>query len=98
MTGYILEGIPLLIGGNMYQFPCPTDGQCRKLLFERYGWNVKIYSLWGYKRIFGVRYRCCTQCHLPLNKKVADWLNQELGYTSDDIEIDKDFMELLNGI
>ena len=81
-----------------YVFPCETNGQCAAKLYERYGWNVKIYSLWGTRRIFGVKFKCCTRCHLPLNKREADRLNKELGYSLSDVEVDKDFLELLNGI
>lgn len=83
----------------MYQFPCPTDGQCRAIIMEEAGirgW--KSYVTHGTKRIFGVKFNCCIQCHLPVSKREAERLNKELGYTPDDIEIDSDFMDLLNGI
>lgn len=81
-----------------YVFPCKTNGQCLALLFESYGWHIRIYSSVGYRRMFGVKYRCCTQCHLPINKRESDWLNKELGYTPNDIDIDPNFLDLLNGI
>lgn len=81
-----------------YVFPCKTNGQCARLMYERYGWNVKIYSLWGTKRIYGVKFKCCTQCHLPVSKREAERLNKELGYTPNDIEIEPDFLDLLHGI
>lgn len=81
----------------MYQFPCPTDGQCRAILMaDIKGW--KQYVPYGTKRLFGVKFKCCIQCHLPLNKREADRLNKELGYSLDDIKIDPDFLDLLNGI
>lgn len=83
----------------MYQFPCPNNGHCRKLLMEKaFGKEWREYVTHGTKRLFGVKYDCCTQCHLPVSKREADWLNKELGYTPYDIEIDSDFMDVLNGI
>jgi len=81
-----------------YVFPCKTNGNCRKELMEAYDIRIPFYVTHGTKRIFGVKFKCCTQCHLPVSKREADWLNKELGYSLNDIEIDSDFLDLLNGI
>jgi hypothetical protein len=44
-------------------------------------------------------YKCCTKCHLPLNKAESAKANKLYGNGSalDIPEPDKDFLELLNG-
>ena len=82
-----------------YIFPCPTDGHCRKLLMEKdFGGIWFEYVKYGTRRIFGVKFKCCTQCHLPISKRESDRLNKELGYSLNDIKVDPDFLELLDGI
>lgn len=82
-----------------YVFPCKNNGHCRKLLMEEaFDKPWREYVTHGTKRMFGIRFKCCTQCHLPVSKREAEWLNRELGYTPNDIEIDSNFLELLNGI
>lgn len=82
-----------------YVFPCETNGKCRELQFKE--WGLKwphISPVYGQRRIFGIKFKCCTWCHLPFSKAEADWLNKQLGYTPDDIEIDPSFLDMLNGI
>lgn len=83
-----------------YVFPCKTNGRCRQLLLEKAFPNTWIERsvTYGTKRIFGVKFKCCTQCHLPVSKREAEWLNKELGYSLSDIVIDPTFLDLLNGI
>lgn len=48
-------------------------------------------------------YKCCTQCHLPLNGNEAGKINAWLGYESEKVIVDAsflddaEFMEKLNG-
>jgi len=82
-----------------YVFPCPNNGRCRQILMEEvFGRYFPVFVYNGTRRIYGVQFKCCTQCHLPVSKREAERLNRELGYTPNDIEIDSDFLELLNGI
>lgn len=82
-----------------YVFHCENNGNCREMQFREWGfkWPHKTF-ISGERRIFGVKFKCCTWCHLPVSKREADRLNKELGYTPDDIEIDSDFLDMLNGI
>lgn len=41
-------------------------------------------------------FKCCTQCHLPVDQAEATKINKLLGLDLDTVEIDDDFMELLN--
>jgi hypothetical protein len=82
-----------------YVFPCETNGKCRELQFKEWGFKwPHISPVYGQRRIFGIKFKCCTWCHLPFSKAEADWLNKQLGYTPDDIEIDPSFLDMLNGI
>lgn len=91
-----------------YQYPCPTEGKCRQLLFQKNGlaW-YDSYPKFGHVTVitdspmgFPVnrgQFRCCTQCHLPLNRAEADIANKLYGLTTANIEEPDDaFMELLN--
>lgn len=93
-----------------YVFPCKSNGQCRKLMFESKGWEWSdSYPKNGVVQVitnsekFDIpqwrgKYKCCTQCHLPLNQAEAAKANRFLGNKLEDVKIDADFMELLNGL
>lgn len=93
-----------------YIFPCKTGGKCRQIMFQENGlpWyesypkfgkvNVITDSYMGFPVHRG-SYKCCTQCHLPLDQAESVLANKLWGTgTAKDIpEPDKDFLELLNG-
>ncbi len=92
-----------------YIFPCKTTGKCRQLMFKEHGWDwsdsypkfggIRLERLTEYGFYQGLgNYKCCTQCHLPLNQAEATRVNKLLGNRLDDIIIDDDFLELLNGL
>lgn len=90
-----------------YIYPCKNNGDCRKLLYEEQGWNwdtgyppygvvhVTEMTVHGFE-VTRAGFKCCTQCHLPINQAEATRVNRELGLDIVDVEIDDDFMELLN--
>lgn len=91
-----------------YLQPCKNEGDCRKLMFEDMGitWQ-DYYPKFGHITVitdspmgFPVnrgQFRCCTQCHLPLNRAEAALANKLYGFTTADIPLpDDDFMRLLN--
>lgn len=91
-----------------YLQPCPTEGKCRQIMFNNNGlaW-YDSYPKYGKRTVitdspmgFPVnrgQFRCCTQCHLPLNRAEADIANKLYGLTTASIpEQDDDFMRLLN--
>lgn len=91
-----------------YVFPCKSNGQCRQLMFNEHGWEwSEGYPKNGVVQVTTVgkfdipqwrgKYKCCTQCHLPLNQAEAARANKLLGNKLEDVKIDDDFMELLNG-
>lgn len=92
----------------MYLYPCKTGGKCRQLMFEKEGWDwpfnsprhgtyqVWIDSKFGFQKHVG-SYKCCTQCHLPLNKAESIKANKLYGYTLEDDKPDDEFLELLDG-
>ena len=91
-----------------YIYKCPTDGQCRRKTFERNGipWKPE-YQRTGNKHFYtesphGIpleySYKCCTQCHLPINLAEAIRINKLLGHKLEDEKLDDDFMELLNAV
>lgn len=80
-----------------YIFPCENQGECRAiLLHDELG--ILIEHREGYRSVKGIKFRCCTQCHLPIHSKEATRLNKLLGRSLEDVVIDPDFLELLNGI
>lgn len=92
-----------------YVFPCKTLGKCRQLMFEEHGWvwsdtnprNGVIQVVTSGKHDIPQwrgKYKCCTQCHLPLNLAEAEKANRFLGHKLEDVKIDDDFLELLNGL
>lgn len=52
---------------------------------NEHGWTTRIGS-----------YKCCTQCHLPINQAEATRVNKLLGFELAEIKVDDDFLELLN--
>lgn len=92
-----------------YVFPCKTEGNCRKLDFESYGWEWSdSYPKNGVIQVITStephnipqwrgKYKCCTLCHLPLNSAEAAKANKLLGYKLEDVKPDDNFLELLNG-
>lgn len=92
-----------------YVYPCKTGGKCRQLMFEENGWNWSYnYPTNGVVQVTTIAqkfdipqwrgsYKCCTQCHLPLNLAEAEKANRFLDNKLEDVKIDDDFMELLNG-
>lgn len=92
-----------------YIFPCPNSGKCRQFHFEKMGFKWVSYphdygtirierdTVYGFKTYVG-SFKCCTSgdCHLPLNQAEASKLNKLLGNELKDIEVDDDFLELLN--
>lgn len=92
-----------------YIYPCKTGGKCQQHLFESYGipWRDSypkngVIGIWTDKGYgfdsFRGRYKCCTQCHLPLNQLEATKANKLLGNKLEEVVFDDEFMELLNGI
>lgn len=90
--------------------PCKNGGKCRQLMFEELNQNIPFdYPKHGSITVITTsekhdipqwrgRYKCCTLCHLPLNLAEAEKANRFLGKKLDDVKIDDDFMELLNGL
>jgi|SRR5213595_2204003 len=88
-----------------YLFPCPTKGRCARIAFEEVDWewddsypsfgNFNIRDEEG-KSLF--YFKCCTNCHKPLNQEQATKVNAFLGNTLEELKIDDDFLELLNGL
>ena len=93
----------------MYIYPCKNEGKCRQLEFQKMGlaWyesypkhgvvQVRIDSKFGFEKFVG-RYKCCTQCHLPLNRTESIKANKLHGYTLEEEPEDTEFLELLNAI
>lgn len=92
----------------MYLYPCKTQGKCRENMFTAQGWTipltapkngtVQVYvdTKFGFQKHVG-HYKCCTQCHAPLNQVEANKANRLHGYTLDNDKPDDDFLEVLNG-
>jgi hypothetical protein len=93
---------------SSYLFPCKNNGRCRQLKFEEWGmkWNTYAHD-YGSVNIFQdsaygdwdnkiASFKCCTQCHLPINQVEATRINRLLGYELTEVEVDDDFLELLN--
>lgn len=90
-----------------YIFPCENNGDCRKLTFEKMGadWSdsypkngviqVNTVGKHGIPQWRG-KYKCCTQCHLPLNQAEAAKANKLLGNKLTDMKPDDDFLGLLD--
>lgn len=91
-----------------YIYPCKTDGRCRQLKFEEWGMKWETFSHdYGTVHIYRdsahgnwsnrvASFKCCTSCHLPINQAEATRINRELGLELKEVEIDDEFMELLN--
>lgn len=96
---------------DTYIFPCKTNGKCRQLKFEEWGMKWVTYNHdFGVVHIYKdskhgswdnriASFKCCTSCHLPINQAEATRINKELGLSVEDtaVDIDPDFLELLNG-
>ena len=92
-----------------YVYPCENAGDCRKLMFESYGWEWSdkypengVVQVITSKEPYNIpqwrgKYKCCTQCHLPINLAEAAKANKLLGYKLEDVKPDNDFLETLNG-
>lgn len=94
-----------------YVYPCPNNGKCTQLYFERMGFKWETFysdhgviriekddeENKGFKTYIG-NYKCCQSCHKPLNQGVATELNAILGIelNSSPAVADDDFLELLN--
>ena len=95
-------------GSDSYLYPCKTEGKCRQLMFEESGFawydsypkfgkiNVVTDSPMGFPVNRG-SYKCCTQCHLPLNQAESVLANKLYGISLKDAEPDDDFMRILSG-
>lgn len=92
-----------------YIYPCKNEGKCRQLMFEGMGlsWsdtypkfgkiNVTTDSPMGIP-VYRGNYKCCTQCHLPLDRAESETANKLYGITAKDIpEPDAEFMRILSG-
>lgn len=91
----------------MYIYACKTEGKCRQLLFEKEGWEwpfnsprhgtvqVRIDSKFGFQKHVG-SYKCCTQCHLPLNAAESIKANKLYGNKLEDEKFDDDFLGVLD--
>lgn len=89
--------------------PCKSGGKCRQIKFEQLNLNWSYnYPDHGVIQIITSsekhdipqwrgKYKCCTLCHLPLNLAEAEKANRFLGKKLEDVKIDDDFMDLLNG-
>lgn len=91
-----------------YVTPCKNNGNCRRLMFEDMGLKWGDYPSHGWFRLDAIsekhkipqyigKYKCCTQCHLPINLAEAARANKLLGFTLEELKPDDEFMELLNG-
>ena len=92
-----------------YVFPCKSNGKCRQLTFERMGleWSGNypkngVIQVTTVSEKFGIpqwqgKYKCCTECHLPLNQAEAAKANKLLDNKLEDMKPDDDFLETLNG-
>lgn len=93
-----------------YIYPCKNNGKCRQIYFENMGfvWETFPHD-YGVVHIYEnskhgdwsdrvASFKCCTKCNLPINQAEATRINGELGLSLAEVEIDDDFMELLNGI
>jgi len=85
-----------------YIYACKTNGKCRQLMFESYGFKwSENFPTEGHKRVYPLspndysRYDCCTQCQLPLNGFVARGLNARLGNKEPSLD---DLLSSLNSI
>lgn len=90
-----------------YIFPCKNEGRCRQIMFQEnnLAWydsypkfgkiNVVTDSPMGFPVHRG-SYKCCTQCHLPLDGIESALANRLYGISAKDIEIDDDFLKVLN--
>lgn len=90
-----------------YVYPCENDGDCRKLMFQELGleWSDG-YPENGVVQVTTVgkfdipqwrgKYKCCTQCHLPLNMAEAAKANKLLGNKLEEMKPDDDFLEMLS--
>lgn len=91
-----------------YLYPCKNNGRCRELKFQAWGMKWVTYEHdYGVVHIYSKSeygdwsdrtnsFKCCTSCHLPINQAEATRINRELGLSLKEVEIDDDFMELLN--
>lgn len=92
-----------------YVYPCKTGGKCAQLHYEKMGWDFAsfiprngVIQVTTIAQKFDIpqwrgSYKCCTQCHLPLNLAEAEKANRFLDNKLEDVKIDDDFMELLDG-
>jgi len=95
---------------DSYIYPCKNNGKCRQLKFEEWGMNWETFnSDHGVVHIYKdsahgswdnkiASFKCCTQCHLPINQAEATRINRELGFELAEVKIDDDFLELLNAL
>lgn len=79
-------------------------------MFESHGWEIPdgyprngVIQVITSSEKFDIpqwrgKYKCCTQCHLPLNQAEAAKANRFLGNKLEDVKIDADFMELLGNL
>lgn len=84
---------------------CPTDGRCRELMFDKHGIDKRGLDFGpGTKTalkdepVFSeLRYKCCSDCHLPVNQQEAARINRWLGVSASEIvlELDDDFLNAL---
>lgn len=95
---------------DSYIFPCKTNGDCRKQKFEEWGMKWITYATdFGVVHIYKdsahgswdnriASFKCCTQCHLPINQAEATRINRELGFelVASNDDYDDDFLAALN--
>lgn len=105
------EWPPKRIRDMEYIYPCKTLGKCGQNAYEARGgtgWDALNAPKNGVTQVTTIAekydipqwrgsYKCCTLCHLPLNLAEAEKANRLLDNKLEDVKIDDDFMELLNG-
>lgn len=73
-----------------YIFACESNGNCRQLMYEKFGWDYKSPIEYGTGNYLdGPQFKCCTGCHRPINGAEAIRLNKLLGnqLVFDDVDL-----------
>jgi hypothetical protein len=84
-----------------YVHACSNAGRCRQLIFESHGYVWKPFWIdpetgvthstgigYGLSKVNDIKFKCCIQCHKPVNAFEAIDLNKKLGFelpTVDDL-------------